>query len=203
MASRQQLGPNNKGLGSTASVWLGPPPRWPRRGGHCHPDRGQETREGQRGRMRTSWLLARIQPVSRAGNQARAGALRAAGIGGAGLRPPLQPSASVSLAWEMKGLRTLMRHWAPSGLPCIPQTVFKDALMICCCSISQSCLTLCDPVDCSLPGSSVHGILQARTLEWVAIPFSRGSSWPRDPSFGSPALAGRFFPPEPPGEPLH
>ena len=44
----------------------------------------------------------------------------------------------------------------------------------------QLCLTLCDPADCSLPGSSVHGILQARTLEWVAISFSRGSFWPRD-----------------------
>ena len=40
--------------------------------------------------------------------------------------------------------------------------------------ISQSCPTLCDPMDCSLPGFSVHGILQARILEWVAIPFSRG-----------------------------
>ena len=44
----------------------------------------------------------------------------------------------------------------------------------------QSCLTLCDPVDCSPPGSSVHGILQARILEWVAISFSRISSRPRD-----------------------
>ena len=39
--------------------------------------------------------------------------------------------------------------------------------------VTQSCLTLCDPIDCSLPGSSVHGILQARTLEWVAMTFSR------------------------------
>ena len=46
--------------------------------------------------------------------------------------------------------------------------------------VTQSCLTLCNSVDCSLPGSSVHGILQARILEQVAIPFSRGSSWPRD-----------------------
>ena len=38
--------------------------------------------------------------------------------------------------------------------------------------VTQSCLTLCDPMDCSLPGSSVHGILQARVLEWVAISFS-------------------------------
>ena len=45
---------------------------------------------------------------------------------------------------------------------------------------AQLCLILCDPMDYSPPGSSVHGILQARTLEWVAIPFSRGSSWPMD-----------------------
>ena len=44
----------------------------------------------------------------------------------------------------------------------------------------QSCLTLCDTMDCSPPGSSVHGILQARILEWVAMPLSRGSSRPRD-----------------------
>ena len=42
--------------------------------------------------------------------------------------------------------------------------------------VAQSCLTLSDPMDCSLPGSSVHGILQARVLEWVAIPFSYGES---------------------------
>ena len=59
--------------------------------------------------------------------------------------------------------------------------------------VTQSCPTLCDPVDCSLPGSSVHGILQARILEWVAISFSRGSSQPRieHASLMSPALAGR------------
>ena len=44
----------------------------------------------------------------------------------------------------------------------------------------QSCLTLCDPMECSLPGSSVHGISQARILNWVAISSSKGSSWPRD-----------------------
>ena len=46
--------------------------------------------------------------------------------------------------------------------------------------VTQSSPTLCNPMDCSLPGSSVHGILQARILEWVTIPFSRGSSQPRD-----------------------
>ena len=44
------------------------------------------------------------------------------------------------------------------------------------CSVAQSCLTLCNPEHCSLPGSSVHGTFQARILEWVAISFSRGSS---------------------------
>ena len=44
------------------------------------------------------------------------------------------------------------------------------------CLVTQSCLTLCDPMDCSLPGSSVHAIFQARILEWVAMPSSRGSN---------------------------
>ena len=59
----------------------------------------------------------------------------------------------------------------------------------------QSCPTLCNPLDCSPPGSSVHGILQARILEWVSMPFSRGSSDPEiEPeSLTSPALVGEFF----------
>ena len=59
-------------------------------------------------------------------------------------------------------------------------------------SVTQSCVTLCNPMDCSLPGSSVHGILQARILEWLAIPFSRGSSQPRNQTRVS-CIAGRFF----------
>ena len=51
--------------------------------------------------------------------------------------------------------------------------------------VAQSCPTLCNPMDCSLPGSSVHGIFQARILEWVAISFSSGSSWPRDQTWVS------------------
>ena len=58
--------------------------------------------------------------------------------------------------------------------------------------VTQSCLTLCDPMDCSPPGSSAHGILQARILEWVTIPFFRGSSWPKDQTCIS-CIAGRFF----------
>ena len=58
--------------------------------------------------------------------------------------------------------------------------------------VSQLCLTLFNPMDCSPPGSSVHEILQARILEWVAIPFSRGSSQPRDQTWVS-CIVGRFF----------
>ena len=54
------------------------------------------------------------------------------------------------------------------------------------CLLALSCPTLCDPMDCSLPGSSVYGILQARILKWVAMPSSRGSSQPRDWNPGLP-----------------
>ena len=58
--------------------------------------------------------------------------------------------------------------------------------------VAQSCPTLYDPMDCSLPGSSVHGILQARILEWVAIHFSWRSSQPKDRNWVS-CISGRFF----------
>ena len=61
--------------------------------------------------------------------------------------------------------------------------------------VTQSCLTLCDPknpMDHSLPGSSVHGILQSRILKWIAIPFSRESSHPRDRTQVC-CIAGKFF----------
>ena len=59
--------------------------------------------------------------------------------------------------------------------------------------VAQLCLTLCGPVDCSLPGSSVHGVFQARVLEWVAISFSRGSSWPRDRTRVSHTVGRCFY----------
>ena len=58
--------------------------------------------------------------------------------------------------------------------------------------VAQPCPTLCDPVDCNLLGFSVHRILQARILEWIAIFFSRGSSWPRDWTHVS-CIGGRRF----------
>ena len=70
--------------------------------------------------------------------------------------------------------------------------IYTVGVSIACVLVTQLCPTLCNPTDHSLPGSSVHGILQARILEWVAIPFSRGSSWPRDQTWVS-RIAGRFF----------
>ena len=64
-----------------------------------------------------------------------------------------------------------------SDKPCPHLIVYKDIHLW---NITQLCTTLCDTMDCSLPGSHVPGILQARILEWVANSFSRGSSWPRD-----------------------
>ena len=57
---------------------------------------------------------------------------------------------------------------------------FCITILVCCCLVAKFCLTLLQLMDCSLPDSSVHGILQARILEWVAISFSRGSSQPKE-----------------------
>ena len=69
---------------------------------------------------------------------------------------------------------------------------------------SQLCLTCFNSMDCSLLGSTVHGILQAIILEWVAIPFSRDlpDPWIELVSLASPALAGRFFTTATPGNPI-
>jgi len=72
------------------------------------------------------------------------------------------------------------------SLKCV--SVSKFLLLI----VTQLCPTLCDPMNCSLPGSSVCGILQIRILEWDAISFSRGSFWPRDQAWVS-YTARRFF----------
>ena len=70
-------------------------------------------------------------------------------------------------------------------------------------SVAKSRWTLCDPMDCSPPGSSVHGIFQARILEWVVLPSSRGPSRPRDQTCVSQVscIAGGFFTAEPLGRP--
>ena len=86
------------------------------------------------------------------------------------------------------------------------RTFLKDTLFshipimcFCHCLFMKSC-RLCDPMTCSPPGSSVHGISQARILEWVVVSFSTGSSWPRDQT--QICLAGELFTTEPPGKSL-
>ena len=69
-----------------------------------------------------------------------------------------------------------------------------------CCLVANLRMTLCDPMDYSLPGSSAHGVSQARILEWVATFFSRSSSLPRDQTCNS-YLTGGFFTTGPPGKP--
>ena len=73
---------------------------------------------------------------------------------------------------------------------CLPevQCLFSQQM----CLVAQLCVALWDPMDCSLPGSSVHGILQSSILEWVAMSSSRGSSWPRNRTHIS-CTAGGFF----------
>ena len=132
---------------------------------------------------------------------------------------PPTPTHRITRCWH---LRRAVRSsssgpWAPKaqssqGLPglafavCLEvdfislfePVIFSQAFMwlcVCVCLVAQSCLTLCNPMDCSPSGSSVHGISQARILERVAVSFSRGSSWATDwiciPCVS--CIAGGFF----------
>ena len=89
-------------------------------------------------------------------------------------------------------------HWEHPGPQCILLALYPSHLQRqklhfpVCVSVIQSCLTLCDPTDCSPPDSSVCGTFQARILEWVTMPFSRGSSQPRDWTRVS-HISGRFL----------
>ena len=69
-----------------------------------------------------------------------------------------------------------------------------------CAQLLQLCLTLCSPIDCRPPACSIHGVFQARILEWDAMPSARASSWPRDQTCIScvSCISGRFFTTEPP-----
>ena len=94
-------------------------------------------------------------------------------------------------SYPLPGLRI---SWPPL------RTAGSLITLFCCCLLS--CVRLfCDPMECSPSESFVHGIFQARILEWVVISFSRGSSWPKDWTHFS-CIAGGFFPTEPPGRPL-
>ena len=86
--------------------------------------------------------------------------------------------------------------WPNSG-SVIFTVAAADVMCVCVCVcvcvfVSQLCLAFCKSMDCSLPGSSVHRLLQTRILEWVAIPFFRRSAWSRDWAWVS-SIEGRFF----------
>ena len=89
--------------------------------------------------------------------------------------------------WVLHSIQILPASWSLSSCP-----LTLWATVLCVCLFAQPCPTLCHPMACSPPGSSVHGILQARILEWVAMPSSRGSSQPRDRNQVS-HIAGGFF----------
>ena len=115
------------------------------------------------------------------------------------------PMASVAAHLSQCALKGHRCHWGSSCLMMALRSLqsFLVKMLIFSCikvKVAQFYLTLCDPMDCSLPGSSVHGNLQAGTLEWLAFPFSRGSSQPRDRT-RSPALRADCLPSEPPGKP--
>ena len=115
--------------------------------------------------------------------------------GGPSDRAPLWPGTSVQGGiCEGNGDEGLSGLSPTCWQDCLSERGFCTLVMMCCCycSVLQLCSTPCNPKDCSLPGSSVHGISQARILEWVAILFPRGSSQPRDWTHIS-CLAGRCF----------
>ena len=101
-----------------------------------------------------------------------------------GIRPRSPTRQADSLLSESPGKPLLQ----PMHIYLITQMKQTNSLS----EIAQLCPTLCDPMDCRLSGSSIHGIFQARVLEWVAISFSRGSSQPRNQTWVS-RIAGRRF----------
>ena len=102
-------------------------------------------------------------------------------------------NCSLNYFWKgLFGMFEFFFHNKTFKIPKIPQNCDISLLHVWACLDAQSCPTLCNPLDCSLSGSSVHGILQARILEWVAMPSSRGSSSHRDQICVS-CTAGGFF----------
>ena len=110
-------------------------------------------------------------------------------------------SSSSSLPCLPTFPKTLRTCWSPYTTESVEDSCHKKYPVKSEMKVAQSCLTHHNPMDCSPPGFSVHGILQARIPEWVAIPFSRGSSWLRDWTWVS-CIAGRFFTSELPKNPV-
>ena len=107
-----------------------------------------------------------------------------------GLQPWVNLLASLIIFFHGNtGTYTLRWLLRKGEIICLPHSDDSDC---CCCLVAKLCLTLRDLMDSGPPGSSDHGISQARILEWVAISFSRKSSWPRDRILVS-CTVNRFF----------
>ena len=107
--------------------------------------------------------------------------------------PDQSPSQKWSLLWLLREFVLLSwGHKIRHDLSTEKQGTQVFYFALCESEVTQSCLTPWDPMDCSLSGSSVHRIFQARVLEWVAISFSRGSSRPRDWTQVSHTVGRRF-----------
>ena len=102
------------------------------------------------------------------------------------------PSPTQHFICTVRNTPALLDGWGKAGPQLQPQPLGLAQRAKLKMLVAQACLTLCGPKDCSPPGSSVHGILQARILEWVAMPSSRESSQPRDQTRVS-CMAGGFF----------
>ena len=113
-------------------------------------------------------------------------------------------TVSVPLCWDYFTWHKMLKfhpgcsgyHWTIFYCVCVYVYIYTQCIYvnihICCCLVTSCVWLFCNPVDCSLPGFSIHGIFQARILEWVAISFSRRSSGPRDWTQVS-QIAGRLF----------
>ena len=92
-----------------------------------------------------------------------------------------QPLCGKDQSRRSKDLKAAVRTGSGSFISSQRSSLsLRMCMYVCCAKLLQSCPSLCDPMDCSPPGSTVHGILQVRILEWVAMPSSRRSSSPRD-----------------------
>ena len=128
-------------------------------------------------------------------SQGRVGSVRS---GSEGPAPPGQCQKDRSCSCPLQTVASHSSSCCPGAEPWKPAV--KELSGCLSAQLLQSCPTPCDPVDCSSPGSSVHGILQATILEWVAMPSSGGSSHP-GMKLMSPVLQGHSLLTEPPGKP--
>ena len=146
----------------------------------------------------TPWTAARRAPLSFTVSQSFLRFMSIESVILSLCLPPLSPFAFSLSQHQGLFLGTTCQPWSHQSMM---ERVALEQHSVCMCAVTQSYLTLCDPLDWSPPGSSVHGISQARILQWAAVPFSRGSSLPRALDSANPHWQADSFPMVPPGKP--